>query len=58
MADDENENDYDGSYAHKCDFLLYILIFALVAAAASGDKPFLLCFRLTQESHKEPQEQS
>lgn len=21
LADDENENDYDGTYAHKCDFL-------------------------------------
>lgn len=20
LADDENENDYDGIYAHKCDF--------------------------------------
>lgn len=39
MADDENENDYDGIYAHKCDFYLFIyfvmciFIFALVASA-------------------------
>lgn len=24
LADDDNENDYDGIYAHKCDFLMYI----------------------------------
>lgn len=33
LADDDNENDYDGIYAHNCDFLLYKLIFVLVAAA-------------------------
>lgn len=36
LADDENENDYDGIYAHKRAFLLCILTFALAAAAAAA----------------------
>lgn len=58
LADDENEKDYDGMYAHKCDFLLYILNICISSSCCMVDKLFLLCLRLTQESHKEPQEQS
>lgn len=56
MADDENEKDYDGIYAHQYDLLLYILNVSIRGCCCMVAKLLLLYLRFTQESHKEPQE--
>lgn len=56
LADDENEKDYDGIYAHQYDLLLYIPNVCISGFCCTVAKLFLLRLRLTQESHKEPQE--